>query len=82
MKAPEPAKLYGLMAEFSDPSELVAAARQAHEAGYRHLDGYTPFPIEELSEALGMHRNLPRRSFSPAVSPGCSPVSGCSTGRR
>jgi hypothetical protein len=58
MKAPESPKLYGLMAEFSDPTALVAAARQAHEAGYRHLDGYTPFPIEELSEALGIHRNL------------------------
>jgi len=58
MKPPEQAKLYGLMAEFSDPGELVAAARQAHEAGYRHLDAYTPFPIEALSEAMGMHRNL------------------------
>ena len=58
MKAPETPKLYGLIAEFADPTELVAAARQAHEAGYRHLDAYTPFPIEELSEALGMHRNL------------------------
>ena len=58
MKAPATPKLYGLIAEFADPTELVGAARQAHEAGYRHLDAYTPFPIEELSEALGMHRNL------------------------
>lgn len=58
MKGAGQPRLYGLMAEFSDPTELVAAARQAHEAGYRHLDAYTPFPIEQLSEALGMHRNL------------------------
>lgn len=45
--------LYGLMAEFEDPNRLVAAARRAHEDGYRCLDGYSPFPIEELHEALG-----------------------------
>jgi hypothetical protein len=44
---------YGLMAEFSTPSALVEAARQAHKAGYRRMDGYSPFPIEELQEALG-----------------------------
>jgi hypothetical protein len=47
--------LYGLMAEFRAPTEIVVAARQAHEAGYRRMDAYTPFPIEELSEALGYH---------------------------
>jgi len=48
--------IYGLMAEFSDPNELVAAARRAHEAGYRRMDAYTPFPVEELAEAMGIHR--------------------------
>src|ERR1700752_1733089 len=47
------AGLYGLMAEFRDPNEVVAAARQAYAAGYRRMDGFSPFPIEELSEALG-----------------------------
>jgi Protein of unknown function (DUF3341) len=49
--------IYGLMAEFPDPSALVAAARRAREAGYRRMDGYSPFPIEELSEALGHHHD-------------------------
>lgn len=49
--------VYGLLAEFGDANELVAAARQSREAGYRKVDAYTPFPVEELSEALGMHRN-------------------------
>lgn len=44
---------YGLMAEFRAPSDIVAAARRAYEAGYRRMDAYTPFPIEELAEALG-----------------------------
>jgi hypothetical protein len=36
---------------------VVAAARGVREAGYRRVDGYSPFPIEELSEALHFHRS-------------------------
>jgi hypothetical protein len=49
-------KLYGIMAEFDSPSDLVAAARRTHEAGYRRINGYSPYPIEELSEAIGFTR--------------------------
>ena len=49
---------FGLMAEFADPDELVEKTRQAYEAGYRHMDAYTPFPIHGLSEALGIRWNL------------------------
>jgi hypothetical protein len=45
--------LYGFIAEFERPEDLVAAARRTHEAGYRRVDAYSPFPVEELSEALG-----------------------------
>jgi hypothetical protein len=45
--------LYGLMAEFSDPTELVAGTRSAREAGYRVMDAYSPMPIEGLHDALG-----------------------------
>jgi hypothetical protein len=48
--------LYGIMAEFDNPSDLVAAARLTHEAGYRRINGYSPYPIEELSEAIGFTR--------------------------
>jgi hypothetical protein len=48
-------RLYGLMAEFDNPNLLVAATRRAHVEGYRKMDAYTPFPIEELHEALGVH---------------------------
>jgi hypothetical protein len=47
--------LYGLMAEFENPEEVVEAARKAYDAGFRKLDAYSPFPIEELSEAVGFH---------------------------
>jgi ActD protein len=54
MKAKAP-QLYGIMAEFDSPTELVSAARRTYEAGYRRVNGYSPFPIEELSEAIGFH---------------------------
>jgi len=47
--------VYGLMAEFDDPTSLVAATQRAHDAGYRRMDAYSPFPIEELHDALGGH---------------------------
>ncbi|MGH9497770.1 MAG: DUF3341 domain-containing protein [Terriglobales bacterium] len=50
-------RVYGTMAEFDSPTALVAAARQTHEAGYRKIDAYSPFPIEELAEAIGFHHN-------------------------
>jgi Protein of unknown function (DUF3341) len=49
-------RLYGVMAEFDNPSDLVAAARRTYEAGYRRINGYSPYPIEELSEAIGFTR--------------------------
>lgn len=47
--------VYGLLAEFEDPNELVAATRRAQREGYRRMDAYSPLPIEELHEALGAH---------------------------
>jgi Protein of unknown function (DUF3341) len=47
--------LYGLMAEFDNPTDLVEAARRTYDAGYRRINGYSPFPIEELSDAIGFH---------------------------
>jgi Protein of unknown function (DUF3341) len=49
--------LYGLMAEFADPQSLVDATKKTYEEGYRKIDAYTPFPIEELSEAIGFHKD-------------------------
>ncbi len=48
---------YGLLAEFNTPGELVAAAKAAYAAGYRRMDCYTPYPVEEAAEAIGFHRN-------------------------
>ncbi|MGD9647021.1 MAG: DUF3341 domain-containing protein, partial [Pirellulales bacterium] len=47
--------LYGLLAEFREPEQVIAAARAARAAGYRRIDAYSPQPVEGLAEALG-HR--------------------------
>ncbi len=57
MKLHDATGIYGVMAEFNDPNEAVAAARRAYEEGYREMDAYSPYPIEELSEAIGFHTN-------------------------
>ena len=49
--------LYGLMAEFSEPASLLAAARRVREAGYRKVDAFSPYPMEAVSQALGFHQS-------------------------
>ena len=48
--------IYGLMAEFDNPTDLVVAANRARLEGYREMDAYSPMPIEELNEALGIRK--------------------------
>jgi hypothetical protein len=60
--------LYGLMAEFETAGALVAAAEKARLTGYRNMDAYSPIPIEELNEALGLRRTrLPKLVFIGGV---------------
>jgi len=54
-------KLHGLMAEFDQPEPLLEAARRAHAEGYRHMDAYTPMPIEGLAEAIGFRSTWVQR---------------------
>jgi len=56
--------LYGLMAEFDNPDELLGAAHRARAAGYRRMDAFTPMPIEGLAEAVGFEKTrLPLAVF-------------------
>ena len=50
-------RIYGLMAEFDSVDSVIAAAHRVHAAGYRKIDAYSPFPLEELSEAIGFEKN-------------------------
>ena len=50
-----PTATYGLLAEFDSPTALVRAAKRAYEAGYRRMDTFSPYPVEEAWEAIGHH---------------------------
>jgi hypothetical protein len=44
--------IYGILAEFETPHQLAAATWAARSQGYRRLDAFSPFAIEEVSNAL------------------------------
>ena len=50
-------RIFGLMAEFDNVNDAILAAQKTTAAGYRKVDAYAPFPVEELSEAIGFHKN-------------------------
>ena len=51
-------KVYGLLAEFAHPGELLHAAGAVHEAGFRHFDTHSPFPIHGMDKAMGLGNSL------------------------
>jgi hypothetical protein len=46
------------MAEFDTPTQLVEAARKVRDAGYTRTDAFSPFPLHEIDEALGIKRSI------------------------
>jgi len=58
--APQPARegrVYGVVAEFQTPAQLLEAARAVRALGYTRLDAYTPFAVHGIDEALGIERS-------------------------
>lgn len=52
-------QLYGVVAEFEDPTPLVDAARAARAQGYNKVEAYTPYPVEALADILESKKSLP-----------------------
>jgi len=72
--AAAPRRLACLLAEFENPAQIVAAAEQVRDAGYRHWDCHTPFPVHGLDKAMGIGRTiLPVLVFFAGAA-------GCTTG--
>ena len=47
-------KIWGLLAEFASPQDLVRAAARVRDAGYTKWDAHTPFPVHGLDGAMGI----------------------------
>lgn len=63
--------IYGLLAEFETPKQLIHAAGRAHKEGYHRMDAYTPYPVEGLAEELGFrHPRVPLITL-------CGGIFGC-----
>jgi hypothetical protein len=48
---------WGLLAEFTNADDLIAATKAAREAGYRRMDGYSPYPVGEVADELGFPKS-------------------------
>lgn len=44
----------GLLAEFANQDRLLDAVRSTRKAGYRDIDAFSPYPIEEMPRAMGL----------------------------
>ena len=50
--------LYGVIAEYDTPGELIEACRRVRDAGYTEFDAYSPFPVHGIDEAMGIKRTI------------------------
>lgn len=63
-----PVQPYGLIATFKTAPDLYHAAEQVRDAGYRHWDCITPFPVHGLDKAMGLKRSIvPRISLAGGI---------------
>lgn len=64
----------GLVAEYTDVTSVTEAAKKVRDAGYKHWDVYSPFPIHGIDAAMGIR---------PTILPWlvlCGGLTGCVTG--
>jgi mono/diheme cytochrome c family protein len=58
VNVPAEGELYGYLAEYDTPGELVEAARKVRDAGYTDFDCYSPFPVHGIDPAMGIKRTI------------------------
>lgn len=70
--------IYGLLAEFESPEEILVAAHRVREAGYKSFDAYTPIPVEGLADAVGFDWTaLPSMVLAGGILGGCTGFGMC-----
>lgn len=47
----------GVLGHFCEPAEALAAAAKVRDAGWKHFDFLTPFPIHGMEDAMGQKRS-------------------------
>jgi Alternative complex III, ActD subunit len=61
-----------LLAEYRDEDAIAGAIRRLHDAGYRRLEAYLPFPSHEVEHALAARRSrLPLAIFVCGICGAC-----------
>lgn len=50
-------KLYGVLAEFKNPKELIDAAKLVNQNGYRRYDTFSPYPIHGMDKAMSLKKS-------------------------
>ncbi len=50
-------KLWGLLAQYENPSTIYAACEKVRDAGYSKWDACCPFPVHGLDKAMGLKPN-------------------------
>lgn len=51
-------EIAALVAQYASPEELVEAATQVREAGYRAWDTHSPFPVHGIDRAMGIRPTI------------------------
>ena len=57
MRTPYGHKVYAMAAEYPSAAALYEAAKMVRDAGFKHWDVYSPFPIHGMDEAMGLKKS-------------------------
>lgn len=54
--APTAPTVFGLLAEYETPEQLIDAAKKVRDKGFARWDTYSPFPVHGIDPAMGIKR--------------------------
>ena len=60
--------IYGILAEFDTPTQMVDAARQVRDAGYTKTDAFSPFfaCLDQPADVRGIQEPVLGNEMAPA----------------